>query len=287
MLVKIYYSMKILGLFGFISAVYRRLASVKAKCFNSVKDLLVDKAGLEVGGPSNNFSDKGMLPIYSVVRSLDNCNFGNKTMWEGTLVQGQKFVFSPTQKAGYQYVCESSYLKDITDAKYDFLLSHHALEHMANPIKVLMEWVRVLKNKGILVLVLPHKSTTFDRHRPVTKLSHLIEDYRDNVGEDDRTHMQEILDLHDLKRDPYAGSKADFKKRTENNFENRGMHHHVFDNQLVIDLLDHVGLQFELLENHAHNHIIVVGRKLPLDLVKDNNASNKVVPEFVHGYLLK
>ena len=98
MLVKIYYSMKILGLFGFISAVYRRLASVKAKCFNSVKDLLVDKAGLEVGGPSNNFSDKGMLPIYSVVRSLDNCNFGNKTMWEGTLVQGQKFVFSPTQK---------------------------------------------------------------------------------------------------------------------------------------------------------------------------------------------
>jgi len=287
MLVKIYYSMKILGLFGFVSAGIRRLASVKAKCFNSVKDLLVDKAGLEVGGPSNNFSDKGMLPIYSVVHSLDNCNFGNKTMWEGTLVQGQKFVFSPTQKAGYQYVCESSYLKDITDAKYDFLLSHHALEHMANPIKVLMEWVRVLKDKGILVLVLPHKSTTFDRHRPVTKLSHLIEDYRDNVGEDDLTHMQEILDLHDLKRDPYAGSKADFKKRTENNFENRGMHHHVFDNQLVIDLLDHVGFQFELLENHAHNNIIVIGRKLPLDLVKDNNASNKVVPEFVHGYLLK
>ena len=40
-----------------------------------------NKTGLEIGGPSNVFLKKSAIPIYSQVKSLDNLDFSNQTIW--------------------------------------------------------------------------------------------------------------------------------------------------------------------------------------------------------------
>jgi SAM-dependent methyltransferase len=74
----------------------------------------------------------------------------------------------------------------------DYLLSSHCLEHCPNTIKVLREWIRVLRSNGYLFLVLPHGERTFDRGRELTTLSHHIEDFDRNVSFEDMTHWPEF-----------------------------------------------------------------------------------------------
>ena len=95
---------------------------------------------------------------------------------------------------------------------------------------------RCSRSEGVLVLIVPHRDGTFDHRRPVTPMDHLIEDFDRNVGEDDLTHLDEILELHDLAMDREAGDFDAFRERSLKNVENRGLHHHVFDTRLAIDV---------------------------------------------------
>lgn len=198
------------------------------------------KCGLEVGGPSVVFSSK--LRVYRHVRSLDGVNFATDTIWEGRLEAGDTFKFFG-DKAGRQFIAEATDLTEIGTDQYDFLLSSNCLEHVANPIKALIEWKRVIRPGGALVLVLPNKVSNFDHRRPVTSFDHLLDDFNNDVGEDDLTHLDEILQLHDLALDPPAGTMAEFRQRSLENASNRTLHHHVFDAQLVNDLLRHLDLE--------------------------------------------
>jgi hypothetical protein len=110
--------------------------------------------------------------------------------------------------------------------------------------------------------VLPHRDGTFDHRRPVTPLQHLLEDFEQRMAEDDLTHLPEILELHDLRRDPEAGGFQAFKARSERNRENRGLHHHVFDTRLAVELVDHLGLQIQAVESTYPFHIAVLATQL-------------------------
>jgi len=219
------------------------------------------KTGLEIGGPSAVFGPRGLLPVYRAAGRIDNCNFGHATMWEGAVAEGETFRFDPSAPPGRQYVAEAANLGRIASEAYDFVLSSHALEHVANPLKALAEWKRVLRPEGLLVLVLPHKDGAFDHRRPVTALSHLVEDFERGVGEDDLTHLEEILELHDLARDPGAGSAEAFRARSLKNLENRGLHHHVFDGPLAVELVRHAGLEVLHAAWHRPMDIVVIARK--------------------------
>jgi SAM-dependent methyltransferase len=146
------------------------------------------------------------------------------------------------------------------------------LEHSANPLKALREWLRLLKPGGTLFLVLPHREGTFDHRRPVTPLRHLVEDFEQQMGEDDLTHLPEILQLHDLRRDPEAGGFETFKARSERNRENRGLHHHVFDTRRVVELLDHVGVQIRAVESTFPFHIATLATRLASGQRPDNTG---------------
>ena len=91
--------------------------------------------------------------------------------------------------------------------------------------------------------MLPKKESNFDHLRPTTTIEHLLEDHARDVGEDDLTHLDEILALHDLKMDPPAGNLAQFRERSLRNFDNRALHHHVFDADLIAELLAETGLR--------------------------------------------
>jgi len=216
------------------------------------------KRGIEIGGPSPEVFGPH---IYPIVGSLDNVNFSCKTVWEGSLEQGNTFVFHPSRPPGRQYILEATALVGIPSASYDFLLSSHALEHTANPILALREWLRVLKQNGVIVLVLPHKDGTFDWRRPTTTLDHLKDDFERGADEHDLSHLPEILKLHDLSRDPPAGDFESFKARSLKNFENRCLHHHTFTALSAVTLLNYVGVQIVSVETFLPQNIIVVALK--------------------------
>jgi predicted SAM-dependent methyltransferase len=159
-------------------------------------------------------------------------------------------------------VAEATDLSEIDSTKYDFILSSHMLEHTANPLKALSEWVRTLKENGILIIALPHKDGTFDRYRPVTSLNHIIQDFECGTQEDDLTHLPEILRLHDLNLDPEAGTLESFRERSEKNFQNRCLHQHVFDTDLAIQMIHHQNLQILAVEAVLPCHIILVAQKI-------------------------
>lgn len=79
------------------------------------------------------------------------------------------------------------------DRSLDYLVASHVLEHCANPIKALIEWFRVLKPGGIAYIVVPDKRFTWDRNRPETPLSHMIEDFEAGTTDCDDTHIDDFI----------------------------------------------------------------------------------------------
>ncbi len=194
------------------------------------KNILKNRQGIEIGGPSMVF--KSLLPLYSVISDLDGVNFSNETLWEGSITEGTHFNYYWNKK-GRQFIAEGTDLVNINCNTYDFLLSANCLEHIANPIKAVKEWIRVIKPNGYLLLVLPRKEMGFDHKRPITSFKHILQDYSNDTTEHDLTHLNEILELHDLSRDRNAGNYERFKSRSLENFKYRGLHHHVFDMPLI------------------------------------------------------
>ena len=132
------------------------------------------------------------------------------------------------------------------DGAVDILVSTHCLEHMANPIKTINEWRRVIGKVGVIWFVLPHGSRTFDSHRPLTTTSHVIDDFNNETTDDDQTHWPEFRDLtvlsgHRLIPKNYI-SKA--KGNDFNFFYNqRLIHHHVWTLNSFIELISTLGLE--------------------------------------------
>lgn len=211
--------------------------------FARYREAVAGRLALEVGGPSLAF--KTIVPIYPCLAHVDGANFANYTVWEGSVTAGTYFSYFG-RRTGQQYVLEATHLAGIADGQYECLISAHCLEHVANPLKALLEWRRVMQKGAPLVLMLPNKSKNFDHRRPDTQFEHLLKDFEQDVNETDLTHLDEIMRLHDLELDPGAGTWDDFERRSRENFFNRTLHHHVFSESLIRSVLSHTG--FEILE---------------------------------------
>jgi SAM-dependent methyltransferase len=237
-----------------------RIVTLKVSNYQKYLELFRDKAGIEIGGPSDCFRARNVLPIYPVVRTLDGVNVSSNTIWEGELSEGSNFLYDPTKPHGRQFVRDAVSLDNIASEKYDFLVACNSLEHIANPIRALTEWLRVVKRDGLLFLVLPNKTLNFDHRREVTEFDHLIADFNNLTTEDDLTHLDEILGLHDLTLDPQAGTLREFRDRASRNHENRALHHHVFDLPLLKRTLDYLTIEV-LVTSETLTDYYIVGRK--------------------------
>ena len=219
------------------------------------RDALQNKIGLEIGGPSFGFTNGGFLPIYEVATRVDGCNFSNSTVWEGNISEGQHYKYG--NKIGYQYIADAVDLGVIPTATYDFILSSHSVEHIANPIKALHEWQRVLKPEGIIVMVVPHKDLTFDHKRPLTTIEHLVQDFSNGVNETDTTHFEEVISLHDIPMDAGIADLESLKARTADNHSNRCVHHHIFNTPLLVQLAHY--MQWQILDVQTFSPFHIVG----------------------------
>jgi SAM-dependent methyltransferase len=252
---------------------YRYYYPKQLKNRNIYSKSLKGLKGIEIGGPSNIFTKKGLVPIYDSIASLDGCNFSTNTVWEGELKEGLNFDYGGKKK-GFQHIAEGSDLSKIKDNQYDFVLSCHNLEHLANPLKALLEWKRIIKDGGFLVIVLPHKDKTFDHRRPVTTLEHIISDYRQNTTEQDDTHFYETIELHDMQMDKGIQSKEELKERTFKNYFNRCMHHHVFNTFLVVQLMNEIDMQIISADVMYHN-IFIIAQKATNKKIDNNFFTTK------------
>jgi len=212
---------------------------------NRLVQLVSQKRGLEIGGPSDLFRPSGLIPIYQLAGSLDNCDFSSTTKWS---THSSAFSYREDKSPGKTFFLDGSKLSSIPDNSYDFVLSCHNLEHFANPVKALREWMRILHPGGTLVVIVPFYRKTFDHRRAPTTVEHMLHDFETDVGEDDLTHLDEVLALHDLEMDPRAGTIEEFSKRSRSNFLNRCLHHHVFNRDNVRDLLTAVGWEPALIQ---------------------------------------
>lgn len=188
--------------------------------------------GIEIGGPSTLFEG-----IYQSCKSCDCVNFAVDTVWGRNI--GNLYQYNETI-LGQQIIADATDLSVIDSEKYDFLLSSNNLEHIANPIKAIMEMWRILKKGGVALFVVPNKVFTFDHRREYTPFEHFLEDYKREIAETDLTHLEEILDKHDLSMD-IEMSFEEFKERSNHNFENRCLHHHVFSSETLNKVIEWCG----------------------------------------------
>jgi SAM-dependent methyltransferase len=238
--------------------VHAKVFAPKVRCWPLVEEAVRGKVGIEVGGPSSMFSPRKPLPIYPIVASLDGCNFGADTVWEGRISEGTTFQYG--SRRGRQYIAEAWQIP-VADGSYDFVASCHMLEHSANPIRCLNDWRRILKPGGSLVLVLPDGACTFDHLRAVTTIDHVTEDFRRGMGEDDLTHLDESVRLHDLAMSPEYRSREDLAAHFKDNLRSRRIHHHVFDEALAVALVGHSGFRVLAHERLAPNSIVVIAQR--------------------------
>lgn len=201
--------------------------------------LLRGLMALEIGGPSSLF--RTSLPVYDVLAFVDYVDYQPK----------------PQNK----WTCCASDLSVVPDESYGVILCSHTLEHIANPIRAITHWRQILTTPGYALVVVPKHEKTFDHRRSVTTLDHLIRDGMIHTEEDDLTHLPEILNLHDLSLDPTAGTFDSFAKRSLQNFNNRYLHHHVFNAALLRDLFEYLNftvIQFDFLPPY---HIVGLFQK--------------------------
>lgn len=249
---------RVYGTLGVLQVARDRYFHSTLKIAPAVSALCRSAKVLEIGGYSSFFAAGGLLPIYPVVHVLDNVNYAANNMWNNTLPDGTSSI--PGRPPGRQYLREATSLTGLSSTAYDVVISSHTLEHVANPLLALREWRRVCRRSGTLILILPHRDGTFDWRRPVTTMAHLLHDEALPALESDLSHMDEVLRLHDIDRDPGVPSLTVFRERTKNNPIFRAMHHHVFDIRLAIAAVEQTGWHIEMVEARRPHHIAIVAR---------------------------
>lgn len=198
------------------------------KGFINSLNYIKNKNALEIGGPSPPLTELDHL-FYDYFKSIDNVIYQEHTIWSDTddyKIYRNNFIDDMTD------------LSIISDKSYECVIASHSLEHICNPIKALCQIMRVLTDDGYVFLILPKKEFTFDHKRDITKISHLIQEYVNDIKEDNLNHLSEILQKHDLSMDLSAGKLnfENFTLRSLKNIENRCLHHHVFDLNLLFQL---------------------------------------------------
>ncbi len=126
--------------------------------------------------------------LYCKGKGIEIGSGGRHTV-KGSLLVDIVDDFSSHNRYKVDYSQDAHSLPDLKDSELDYVCSSNVLEHLTNPIKAILEWLRILKPGGIIWLKIPDKRKTFDSTRERTKLEHLIADFENDVAVDDPTHI--------------------------------------------------------------------------------------------------
>lgn len=205
--------------------------------------------GVEIGGPSST----GAI-IYANSNNMDNIIFSKQTVWSN---HNEDYYYYKNKK-GKVIINDAVHVSLVQNESYDFCFSSHSLEHIANPLKAINEWLRIIKPDGHLIIIVPEKSMCFDHKRNYSLFSTLLSQYEKNVGEDDLSTLPDILKNHDLSLDPPAGDLGSFTKRSLDNFNNRCLHHYVYNDELLMEICKYFNCEFVYNETQGLNRWFIM-----------------------------
>ncbi len=149
---------------------------------------------------------------------------GGRHTVKGSLLVDIVDDFSSHNRYKVDYSQDDHSLPDIKASELDYVCSSNVLEHLTNPIKALLEWLRILKPGAILWLKVPDKRKTFDRTRERTKLEHLILDFENGVAVDDPTHVED----HNKNSNPPRNETHPY------------VHNHVWISDDIVELFEYI-----------------------------------------------
>ena len=131
-------------------------------------------------------------------------------------------------------------LVKIDDDSQDFIIANHVIEHMSDPIRALENWSRVLKTGGRLFMAVPDMEQTFDKHRELTTLEHVVADYEDpSPDRDFEAYLEFALEVS--AKIAGACSIEDSAKHAALMWEEQySIHYHVWNQASFRALLDFV-----------------------------------------------
>ena len=222
-----------LGLSKFVGRLTNRLR------FGSTKRLYCKRAdlaarfirscGIEIGALQNPLE----LPPHVKVRYVDRFDT-HELRRRYPELQDQEIVH-------VDIIDDGETLKSIADASVDFVICNHLLEHCQNPIGAIKNWLRVIREGGILFVSVPDKRFTFDRDRPVTDLEHIIRDWREGPRWSRMQHYAEWAGL--VERIPESSVLDRASKLTRLNYS---IHFHVWTDREFGDLLHYCASELDL-----------------------------------------
>jgi len=212
--------------------------------WEKVKNTINGLNVLEIGGPTHLF--RHSMLIYDILKSVDGLNMIDN-VWQRV---GIKYNYY-NGKTGIQYIGDVADVGKIDiQKKYQLILTSHVIEHIANPIKVIKSLKPLLVDNGLMLSIIPNKEQFWDREREFTTIEHMIEDYNNEVGEDDMTHLEENIKVKKISKDP------------KDNYKHRMLHHHCFNVDIVKELFEYSG--YETIECFVHTdklQIVYLGKK--------------------------
>jgi SAM-dependent methyltransferase len=212
-----------------------------------------NRFGIEIGGPSSTAP-----VIYENANTIDNVIFSKNTVWSN---HTDEYNYHPNKK-GKVIINDAVNISNVPNGRYGFLFSSHSLEHIANPLKAIQDWLRVIRQNGYIIIIVPEKSACFDHKRNYSKFSTLLSQYEKNVGEDDLSTLPEILQNHDLSMDPPAGNLEQFTQRSLDNFNNRCLHHYVYNDDLLMEICNYFKCEHIYHETQGLNRWFIMKKIL-------------------------
>ena len=212
-------------------------------------NVTLNKIGVEIGGPSST----GEI-LYQNAATIDNVIFSANTIWSNHTDEYNYY----SNKKGKVIINDAVNISLVQNECYDFCFSSHSLEHIANPLKAINEWLRIIKNGGYIIIIVPEKSVCFDHKRNYSKFSTLLSQYEKNVDEDDLSTLPEILRNHDLSMDPSAGDLGAFTKRSLDNLNNRCLHHYVYNDDLLMEICNYFKCEFKYNETRGLDRWFII-----------------------------
>lgn len=212
------------------------------------------------------FNDKSGICIGGVLY----WKFGEYLKSASQLINVDSVAFFSGKPTYADYLTDATNLYFAKDNEFDFLCSSHVLEHVANPIKALKEWMRVVKRDGVIYCGVPDKRFTADHKRKITTLRHLINDYRSDIGPYDITHLWDIFNNVDLSvvgptRAPETRENcfnfifqyimSGHTPSSSGHLPSSAPHHHVYTKEDLVALFKYIGLEIvfiALIGNTIH-----------------------------------
>jgi len=199
----------------------------------------------------------------------DKCGvvIGGRLRWHfGILIKTARKVINVDNcpancgKSTYaDYVTDAADLSFAADDSLDFVCSSHVMEHLANPLRAIAEWKRVINETGIIYAGVPDKRYTFDNKRDRTPLSHLIDDFNKQVDQTDTTHIADFVEKWDQSV-THGASREQFVGRLTQNLQSQ-VHHHVWIAPDVKEMFEYMGLKVIYGPVLRHGTIHIIARK--------------------------